>query len=333
MDRVRVAMLSFWHVHAPGYAADVQKQPDAEISVVWDEDENRGRMWAEKLGVPFEPDLEAALSRDDVDGVVVDAPTNLHTEVILAAARAQKHIFTEKVVALTVAEVDQITAAVNEAGVEFVVSFPFRGQPRFRFAKQVVDEGLLGDITTIRVRHGHGGVLDGWLPPHFLDPVPTGGGAMIDLGCHPMYLARWYGGEPARVTAILGRFNKDLRVDDNSAVLIEFKNGALGIVEASFVQRSLPWALEIHGTAGALHIGGPGFDVQLHSEKATGLSGWISPDKLPEPDPSPLRQWLDAILKKARPKITLQDGRDLTELMEATTRSWETGRSVELPLA
>ena len=176
MEKVGVAMLSFWHVHAPGYAEQIRSAPDAEIRVVWDEDEERGKQWAERLGVPFEPDLERAVGRDDVDGVVVDAPTNMHTEVILAAAGAGKHIFTEKVVALTVAEVDAIAEAVEKAGVHFVVSFPFRGDPRFKYAREVVDKGLLGRITTVRVRHGHGGVLDRWLPDHFLDPEPTGGG-------------------------------------------------------------------------------------------------------------------------------------------------------------
>src|SRR5690606_27806584 len=99
---INVAMLSFWHVHAPGYASEVNRHPNARISVIWDEDEARGREWAEKLGVPFEPDLVKAVSRDDVDGVVVDAPTNRHTEVILAALEAGRHVFTEKVVAPTV---------------------------------------------------------------------------------------------------------------------------------------------------------------------------------------------------------------------------------------
>lgn len=332
MSTVRVAMLSFWHVHAPGYAEQIRQAPDASISVVWDEDAQRGREWAERLGVPFEPDLHKAVSRDDVDAVVVDAPTNIHTDVILAAAQAGKHIFTEKVVALTVKEVDAIAEAVAKAGVKFVVSFPFRGDPRFVYAKQVVEEGMLGELTTIRVRHGHGGVLDGWLPAHFLDPEPTGGGAMIDLGCHPMYLARWFGGKPRRLTAILGRFNKDVQVDDNSAVLIEFESGALGIVEASFVQRSLPWALEIHGTEGALHIGGPGAEVQIHSERLSGTKGWFTPDRLPERDPLPIRQWLNSILGKGEAKVGIEDGRDLTELMEAATRAHGTGQTVTLPL-
>src|SRR5690606_32553495 len=98
---IRLAMLSYWHVHAAGYASAAQRHPDTQITAVWDEDPERGRTYADELGVPFHAELDAVLARDDVDGVIVDAPTNINTEVLTAAARAGKHIFTEKVLALT----------------------------------------------------------------------------------------------------------------------------------------------------------------------------------------------------------------------------------------
>jgi len=330
---VNVAMLSFWHVHAPGYANEVRSNPDARITVVWDEDEARGREWAEKLGVPFEPDLQKAVSRPDVDGVVVDAPTNMHTDVILAAVKAGKHVFTEKVVALTVEEVDRIGRAVAEAGVHFVVSFPYRGQSRVKFAKEAADSGLVGQVTLIRTRLAHNGASDQWLPPHFYDPVACGGGAMIDLGCHPMYLARWIGGKPKRVTARLTRFLDRHEVDDNSVAIIEFESGAVGVVETSFVSTHSPFALEIYGTEGAILVGGPDEGVWVRSRLLGGkVDGWVRPSQLPKPDPSPLSQWIAAIAHGVPPMITLQDGRDLTELMEAATRSHREGRPIELPL-
>lgn len=330
---VNVAMLSFWHVHAPGYANEVRSHPDARISVVWDEDKARGREWAAKLGVPFEPDLEKAVSRADVDGVVVDAPTNMHTRVILAALRAGKHVFTEKVVALTVEEVDRIGRAAMEAGVHFVVSFPFRGMPRFKYAKEAADSGLVGHVTLVRARLGHNGASDQWLPPHFYDPEACGGGAMIDLGCHPMYLARWIGGRPVRVTARFTRFLDRHEVDDNSVAIIEFESGALGVVESSFVSTHSPFALEVYGTEGTILVGGPGDGVWVRSRRAGGqVDGWIRPSQLPEADPSPLAQWIAAIEHGAVPKISLQDGRDLTELMEAATRSHREGCPINLPL-
>lgn len=326
-------MLSFWHVHAPGYAQAVQNHPNSRVSVVWDEDPVRGKEWAEKLGVPFEADLHQAVGREDVDGVVVDAPTNMHTEVMLAALQAGKHVFTEKVVALTVQEVDRIARAAADAKVQFVVSFPYRGQSRMKFAKKAVEDGLLGHVTTVRARVAHNGASDRWLPEHFYDPVACGGGAMIDLGCHPMYLARWIGGRAVRVTARLTRFQRGHEVDDNSVALIEFETGAMGIVETSFVSTHSPFSLEVYGTEGSLMVGGPEDGVWLNSRKAGGaVNGWVRPQGLPKDDPSPYEQWVMAIANGTPPMISLHDGRDLTELMEAAGRSQNERRPIDLPL-
>ena len=123
---LRVGMLSSWHVHARGYAEELKNISNVHIAAVWDELPDRGKQWAGELNVPFVPDLDAFVSRDDVDAVVVDAPTNRHAEVMIAAAKAKKHIFTEKVMALTVRECDEIAEAVRQAGVKFCISFPAR---------------------------------------------------------------------------------------------------------------------------------------------------------------------------------------------------------------
>ena len=121
---LRVAMLSGWHAHAHGYAKTLGGMSEVKLTAVWDEDPARGETWAKEFGVPFIADLAAVLARNDVDAVAVSAPTNRHPEVMIAAANAGKHIFTEKVMALTVNECDAISAAVREAGVKFCISFP-----------------------------------------------------------------------------------------------------------------------------------------------------------------------------------------------------------------
>ncbi len=93
---IRVALLSRWHVHADDYAREASKNPSIAITVVWDEDPARGKRWADELGVDFENSLEYTLAREDVDAVIVDTPTAMHKEVILAAAKAKKHIFFRK---------------------------------------------------------------------------------------------------------------------------------------------------------------------------------------------------------------------------------------------
>ncbi len=326
---LKVAMLSGWHVHAKGYANKIRSFEDAEIAVVWDEEPARGETWAKELGVPFEADLAAACDRADVDGVVVNAPTNRHPEVMIAAAEAGKHIFTEKVMALTVAECEAIAGAVREAGVTFCISMPARCSAANQFARQVADEKLIGDLTLMRTRTAHNGASADWLPPHFYDPVACGGGAMMDLGAHPMYLARWICGAPKRIASTFNTLTGHA-VEDNAVCVIEFASGAVAVVETAFVSTHSPGCLELYGTEGALLIGGPDGGVKLRSNKVeSSVPGWVVPASLPQAKPEPIRQWVTACLTGGDSPFTLDDGIQLTELMEAAYIAHREGRQVE----
>lgn len=322
---LRVGMLSGWHVHARGYAEELRKMPDVAITAVWDELPERGKQWAAELNVPFEPDLLTFVRRGDVDAVVVDAPTDRHAEVMVAAAKAKKHIFTEKVMALTVRECDEIAEAVRNAGVKFCISFPARTVSKHLFAKRVADEKLIGDVTFLRVRVAHNGASGGWLPPHFYDPIQCGGGAMMDLGAHPMYLARWLGGKPSKVSSTFNYFTEHA-VEDNAVSVIEFENKCIGVAETSFVASRSPDCLELHGTAGSLFIGGPEDQVRIFSEKTDGaVRGWVRPADLPQALPRPIRIWVSGILEGTPIPFGLEEGTQLTALMEAAYLSHKQG--------
>ena len=235
---------------------------------------------------------------------------------MVAAAKAGKHIFTEKVMALTVRECEEIAQAVREAGVKFCISFPHRTMPHNLFAKKVVDEGLIGDITLLRIRNAHNGSVAGWLPDHFYDPVECGGGAMIDLGAHGMYLSRWLLGEPVRITSMFNNYI-DKPVEDNAVSVIEFKNKAIAINETGFVTSDSPFSLELYGTHGSLFIGGADNQIRLVSSKMESqVPGWITPTQLPDPLPSAIDQWVEGILRDGEILFGLEDGIELTRLME-----------------
>lgn len=326
---LRVAMLSQWHVHARDYANQIRAIDNTKITAVWDEIQERGEKWAAELGAEFEADLDTLLKRADVDAVIVDTPTNLHAKVMVAAANAGKHIFTEKVMAATVKECEEIAEAVRSNGVKFCISFPHRTFPHNLFAKKVAEEKLIGDITLLRVRNAHNGATAGWLPPHFYDPVECGGGAMIDLGAHPMYLARWILGKPLRITSVFNSFT-GRAVEDNAVCIIEFENKAVGVVETGFVSSDSPFSMELFGTNGTLYIGGPDNKVRLISDKTGGVHGWTVPSRLPDTLPSAMSQWVDGILENKEILFGLEEGIQLTELMEAAYASHREKRQVEL---
>lgn len=311
---LRFAMISKWHVHADGYAKFIQKQPDAEITCVWDEDAARGQAWADQLGVDFEACYDTLLKRDDVDAILVCTPTNMHREVMVKAANAGKHIFTEKVLALTTADADAIIEAIEKNGVKFSICFPHRCQSRNLFVKQAIEDGLVGDVTVLRIRNCHNGSLAGWLPDYWYDPETTGGGAMMDLGAHGMYLANWLLGEPVRIQSIFNNYT-DVPVDDNAICTIEFANKAIAITETSLVSPMTPVMLEVYGTKGVILCQNDDVKIQTNDTAKLVDGGWVKP-KMPAALPHPIRQFIDGVVDGKEIIFGTKEARVLTQLME-----------------
>ena len=333
---IQVAMLSFWHVHAKDYAKQAAEHPDTQIVAVWDELPERGRAAARDWGGQFEGDLAALLARDDVDAVIVDTPTNMHRDVMIAAARAGKHIFTEKVLAPTVRECNEILAAVEQAGVKLTVSLPRLNAGYTQAIQAILARGQLGDLTLVRTRLSHDGAIrtaenpSGWLPEHFFNLEQCAGGAMIDLGCHPMYLARLFLGLPESVSARYG-YVTGRTVEDNAVAMLSYPGGALGVVEAGFVNRFSPFTIEVHGTEGSLLYGTPASTLQLRSAKVPGADKqWTVSADLPAARPSAFDQWVTHIQQGTSAMENIQMALDLTRLMEAANLSAREGRPVRL---
>jgi len=330
---VKVAMLSFAHVHANGYANQVSENPNAEIIAIWDEEEYGGKQAAERLDVPFYGDVDKVLSLDGLDGVVINAPTSMHRDIMVAAAKAGKHIFTEKALGITVDECDDIIEAVNEIDIKFMISLPSRCSPDILLAKKAIDEGILGDLTFGRGRVAHSAALDKWFSGTswwFVDPVRAGGGALFDLGCHRVDVIRWLMGEPKKVTAIINNFTGNFPIDDNSVTVVEFANKALGVIDVAWTHRSGPNMLELFGTEGSFVSGHGGLHLQSRKLSEEETKAYI--ENKPESPPPPMVQWVNAIIEDTPMTITIQDGRNLTELMQAAYMSSEGGKAIELPL-
>ena len=324
---LRVAMLSRWHVHANQYAGEIRANDSADVCAVWDEDAARGTAWANELEVPFQADLDTLLASDGIDAVCVVAPTNLHREVIVKAAEAGKHVFTEKVLATTVADCRAIAAAVRRNNVHFCISFPRRTAAALLYAKEALDAGLLGRPTALRLRVAHDGAVRDWLPAHFYDPDACGGGAMMDLGAHGMYLARWLLGPPKRIVSVFNTVT-GRAVDDNAVCVIEFESGAIAVNETSFVGFGGSYSLEIDGTEGSYRMLSPSDGAQVRS-KRFGDAKWREPEALPAPLPKPIDQWIAGCVAGAPIEFGLDPATQLTELMEAAYVSQREGRSVD----
>ncbi len=323
-------MLGFWHVHASDYAAEAQAHPGVEIVAAWDEDPVRGEAGAAGLGVTCHADLAELLARADVDGVIVTTRTTAHRDVIIAAVEAGKHVFTEKVLALTPAEAREIVDAVERRAVKLVVSLPRLSHGYTLAIREILGSGRLGVVTEVRCRLSHDGAIGRrWLPAQFLDPEEAGGGALVDLGAHPLYLTRLFlGGMPESISAEFGRVTGHA-ADDNAVAIMRHASGAIGIAETGFVNPSSPFTVEIHGTDGSLLYGTPDPRLLVRVGSRGDDLGWDEV-RIPESGPSPFEQWVGHVVDGTNATENVAMALDLTTLVDAASRSARTATTVAL---
>jgi len=317
-DPIRVAVLGWWHVHAPDYAGRAVEHAGTELVAVWDDDEERGTAGAAAFGAGFADDLEALLARDDVHAVTVTTETAAHRDVMLRAIAAGKHVFTEKVLAPTVAEAEEIVAAADAAGVALVVSLPRLYHGSTLAVDEVLASGALGTLTYGRVRLSHDGATAGWLPERFFDPATAVGGALTDLGCHPVYLIqRWLGARPETVSATYRSFS-GRAVEDHAVVTVGYADGRIGVIETGFVSPG-PFTIELHGTDGVLHYADPPGVPRVFD------GGAWSTRPVPPDGEDFFGQWVGHMRHGTRADDNLARGVELTRLVAAANEAAATG--------
>jgi predicted dehydrogenase len=232
---------------------------------------------AERLGwEESATDWREVIARKDIDLVDVSTPGDSHAEIAIAAAKAGKAIFCEKPLANTVKQAVAMLRAAEKAGVVHMLCHNYRRIPAVMLARQLILDGKLGQIF-----HYRGTYLQDWIvDPKFplvwrLTRETAGSGALGDLASHSIDLARFLVGEITEVTGALETFIKTrplpgkprtkgrVTVDDASAAVVRFQNGALGTIEAT---RMAPGRknfnrFEINGSKGSL-----AFDLERLNE-------------------------------------------------------------------
>lgn len=332
---VRFALLSGWHVHTGWFAGELLKSGAGKFVAVWDEDESRGRKYAEEFGAEFEADLSAVLAREDVDAVMVECPTTKHRDVIIAAAKAGKHIFTDKSMALNMEDCAAIQKAVEEAGVKFTVSMESKILGPYRYLKQLTEEGKLGRITSLYFRRSHGAALDkNMLPAYWFDTSQTGGGVTLDLGCHGLYMLPYYCGKPKTITCRMAELY-GTGSDELSTTVMEFENGAMGTAVTSFVSCPSVNMMEIVGTEGMAIVSGNGpedYRVLLQSSHMPGFEKLSPVEKAWQDAEYPIVRFAHLVEseEKEAPEYNLEQAELLTSIICGAYESARTGKPITL---
>ncbi len=221
-------------------------------------------------------DWREVVARKDIHLVDVSTPGDSHAEIAIAAARAGKAVLCEKPLANTLREAERMLAVVETAGVVHMVCHNYRRAPAVWLARQMIEAGELGEIYHYRGTYLQDWIVDPKLPLLWrFQKEKAGSGALGDIACHSIDLARFLVGEIREVTGDLKTFIKErpllddptrmgkVTVDDASAALVRFANGATGTIEGTRLApgRKNYNRFEINGSKGSL-----AFDLERMNE-------------------------------------------------------------------
>ena len=305
------------------------------VHVLYSRSAERARESAAALGVEkWTTDMSAAINDPDTDVVVVGLPNALHREAVILAAKAGKAVLCTKPLGRTAAEGWEILQAVEKTGVFHGYLEDLVFNPKVLKAIESIRKGAVGRVLWTRSREAHPGPHSAW----FWDRAQSGGGAIIDMGCHCIELGRSFIGKEARPVEAMCWADTQVHpidVEDSAIGLVRYDTGAIGQFEVSWSFRGgMDLRDEVAGTEGTVWINHwlrTGFEMFTSvgsqgyvAEKAEGDTGWLFPvgDETAELGYDQMfARTLDSLDAGAVPMETFYDGYVVNEIMDACYRS------------
>jgi len=344
-DRVKVGIIGS-QFEADIHAESFRILPDdAEVVAVASPTPGHAEAFAKKHAIPrFFTDYRKLLAERDIEMITIAAPNYLHAQMTVDAANAGKHIVCEKPLCMTLDEADLMIDACRQRGVLLMYAEELFFTPKYVKAKQMADQGAFGKVYMVKQLEKHFGPHAAW----FWDVEKSGGGVFMDMGCHGIAFCYWFLGRP-KIKSILchmGTYvhSERTRGEDDSICIIDFENGAKGVIEDSWARRGgMEDRIEVYGEGGVcyadLHMGnalptyseyGYGYAV----EKAPSTKGWSWPvfeELWNYGFPQEMRHFARCVRAKESPKATGEDGRVVQQAIFAAYASAGKGAKVTLP--
>lgn len=244
-------------------------QPDAQCIACCDIIEERVREAAERYDIPnWTTSYAEMLQNPDIDIVSICTPSGLHPEHGIQAARAGKHVLTEKPMACRLAEADELIKACDEAGVKLFVVLQNRLNPAIQMVRRAFEEGRFGKINMITSN------VFWTRPQEYYDMAPwrgtwaLDGGAFMNQASHYVDMVQWFGGPMEEVKSITATLARKIEAEDTGSAIIRFKNGAIGSINVTMLTypKNLEGSITILGEKGTVKIGGMAMNTIEHWE-------------------------------------------------------------------
>jgi predicted dehydrogenase len=336
---MKIAVLSFAHLHAMSYLRALSARPDIEV-VATDPDhvhrlegESGGPDLAAQFGVEYLDSYQAVWDWGP-DAVVICSENSLHRPLTEEAAAHGAHVLCEKPLATSVPDAEAMVAACEQAGVVLMIAHPVRYSTAFAELKAAYDAGAIGEVKTVL------GTNNGTLPmgvrKWFVDAELAGGGSITDHTVHVAdLLDSLFDGD--QVTSVYATSNKILHGDEvdvetGGLVSIGFASGVIATIDCSWSKPdSYPtWGgltLQLIGSAGIADM--DAFNLRVGGQSEATKNGFWIPYGV-DADQAMINEFLDAVSAGRTPQPDGRSGLRTVKIVQAAYESVRTGRTVTL---
>ncbi len=302
------------------------------LAAVMRRNKAKAREFAQKFGAKrYYDDIGAVLKDEEVNAVYIATPNYLHAEHTIKAAGYGKHILCEKPMGITVDECKNMIKACKKNRVKLMVAYYHRLLSHHQKAREIIEKGLLGRILMCKAQICGPGSHPDWGGGWFRDPKLSGGGTVMNVGCHIIDLLRFLIGEIMEVSAFCDVLSFDYLVEDIASLIIRFENGAHGVINVCYNVPVSESNVEIYGSKGMMlwQISLEGEIVlKVHTEK--GLKEYEFRVDFASTRKPMIEDFIECLRMDTEPSISGLDGLRATQVVLAAYESSRKGESVKL---
>jgi UDP-N-acetyl-2-amino-2-deoxyglucuronate dehydrogenase len=338
---IRIALLGCGRISA-NHVEAIARVDGLELAAACDTVEARAKATGAKAGVPWFTSYDEMLATVPCDAVAIATPSGLHPAHGMLAAKAGKHVISEKPMAISLASADALVRACDDAGVKLFVVKQNRLNATVQLVKKAIDKGRFGKLflanTTVH-----------WTrPQEYYDQAPWrgtwefDGGAFMNQASHYVDLMQWLVGPVESVIAKTATMARRIEAEDTGAAVLKFRNGALGVLEVTMLTfpKNLEGSFTLIGERGTVKIGGTAVNKIEHWAFADADPDDALVEQVNTEPPSvygfghePYYRNVQRVLRgEAVADTDGRGGRKSLELILGIYESAKTGREVPLPL-
>lgn len=324
MEKVRFAILGcgvISKIHFQG----IMNTEEAELVAVCDAVEENMKEYAAETNARTYTDYAEMLKDENVEVVCICTPSGMHPQQTMMAAKAGKHVICEKPMAIHLEDIDRMIQACEENKVKLATIFPWRMSPVIQYVKQFIANGGLGKLSLcsahikpFRAQKYYDSA--GWRGTWAVD----GGGVLMNQGIHTVDKLQWMVGPVASLYGKADHVLRNIEVEDTAVTLLNFQNGAMGLIEASTTAYKTPDSIHLHGEKGTIIISkGNIITFELVDEEHVDIPEFEEFKVIPDGHRMQIRDMAYAVREGRQPIVTGQDGRHSLEIILGTYKSSE----------